>query len=89
MDIEKFKKEVKQPYYSNYSPKVEAEGYTMALGIGQNKDGYTLEVRLQPNEGSPDPIPVEVLDKIKNEVLPGTYKGTQVNVEYLGIVKAR
>jgi len=83
MDIEKIR-DIKHAYHTTYSPKVEAEGYTMALGIGRNDDGFTLEVRLQPKVGSPDPIPADLLERIKNEVLENPYEGTPVNITYVG-----
>lgn len=89
MNITEFKKNVKDPFYVNYKKKVESEGYNIAVGIGFGKNSHTLEVRLQPLAGSPDPIPKNLFDRIKNEILPNQYMGAVVNVVYIGIVRPR
>ncbi|MBU0470722.1 MAG: hypothetical protein KKA62_00425 [Nanoarchaeota archaeon] len=87
MDIKDFKEKVKKPFHAEYKEKVKSEGYNMALGIGFWENNYSLEVRLQPLENSPDPIPTDLLDRIKNEILPSRYEGAVVNVEYIGVIK--
>ena len=62
--------DTKKKFLKKYSTKVEDEGYSMALGFGLKDDNHTLEVQLQPLEGSPDPINDDLLDLIKNEILP-------------------
>ena len=40
-------------------------------------------------EGSLDPIPDDLFDKIKNDILPNLYQGCEVNVEYVGMIYPR
>lgn len=98
MDLKEFKEKVKIPFRTEYEPKVKAEGYSMNLGIGRGSKGdYSLEVRLQPLEGSPDPIADDLFDRIKNEILPNLYEAeaeterwvVEVHVVYMGMVYPR
>lgn len=89
MKAKEFEMNVKNPFKVEYMEKVRSEGYNLALGIGWKEDNYSLEVRLQPLGGSLDPIPQDLFDKIKNEILPEQYKGAAVNVVYVGIIRPR
>ena len=89
MDIKEFTANVKNPFKVEYTEKIRSEGYTMGLGVGFRENNYSLEVRLQPLAGSPDPIPKDLFERIKTEILPDQYKGAVVNVVYVGVIRPR
>ena len=43
---------------------------------------YGLVARIQPHQDSIDPVPEDLLRKIREEVLPKDYRGVPVFVEY-------
>ena len=63
-------------YYSNLKEKllqekradVAALGYNLACGLGKIDGKFSLEARLQPLPGSPDPISDEVFGRIKSDL---------------------
>ena len=87
--VEEFKRDVSEPFYQRYASLVEAEGYSMTLGMGKKeKDGPdTLMVLLSPQEGSPDPIGKDLLERLTEE-LPDEFNEALVIIEYIGIIVA-
>ncbi len=68
---------------------LEELGYSMACGLNRLEGKVTIEVRIQPLPGSPDPIDDGLLEKIKNEVLRDNYKGVSLDIHYIGMISAR
>lgn len=66
-----------------YSRNVESLGYELMVGTNSIIFGLGLIARLHPKKGSPDPIPDNLLAKIRDEVLPKIYGGIPVYVEYM------
>lgn len=72
---------------------VEALGYNLACGLGRNEKGaYTLEARLQPLPGSPDPISDDVFARIKNDLeqyLLDNQENVPLNIMYSGVLRTQ
>ena len=77
---------LKKDFMNEKQPEVEDLGYSMACGISLLEGKIHIAVRLQPLPGSPDPIEKDLLAKIKNEVLKDNYKGTPLDIQYIGMV---
>lgn len=84
MDINKIR-ELSYKLIEDFAPEVADLGYELSRGMSLS----SLEPRLKPLEGSPDPIPDDLLEKIRNEIVPKNYNGLPVNVQYFGKVSAR
>ena len=74
-------------FREEYSRRIESLGYYLMIGTDSLTFGRGLIARLQPKEGSPDPIPDNLLARIRDEVLPKTYDGIPVYVEYMSMFR--
>ncbi len=75
---------LKKEIFDNCHSDIRDLGYNLMGGIGKD----SLEMRLQPLPGSPDPIQDDVWNKIKQEILGENYKGAKVNLRYVGAVRS-
>lgn len=80
---------LKRDFIKEKQPDLEALGYHMACGISLLEGKVHLAVRLQPLPGSPDPIDDSLLERIKKKVLKDNYKGTPLDIQYVGMIHAR
>ena len=77
---------LKNDFMNEKQPELEELGYSMACGLGQLEGKIAIAVRIQPLPGSSDPIEDGLLAKIKNEVLGDNYKGTPLDIQYVGMI---
>lgn len=71
---------------------VEALGYNLSCGLGQKEGKISLEARLQPLPGSPDPISDDLFARIKKDLekyLQDNNENVPLNIIYLGSIIAR
>ena len=71
---------------------VAALGYNLACGLGKVEEKFSLEARLQPLDGSPDPISEDVFARIKSDLekyLRDNNESVPLNIVYLGSIRAR
>ena len=80
---------LKKDFLNEKQPEIEELGYSIACGISLLEGKVHLAVRIQPLPGSPDPIEEGLLAKLKNEVLGEKYKGTPLDIQYLGTIYAQ
>jgi len=66
-------------------------GYNMACGIGRLEERLCLAVRLQPLQGSPDPIDKDLFERIKGELetyLKDKNLDVPLDIKYVGRITA-
>ena len=80
---------LKPEFFMLYSQKIRELGYCLSLGRHDPERGFGLVARIQPLPGSPDPISLELLSRISQEILPKEYKGVPVFVHYFPLLEAQ
>lgn len=71
---------------------VETLGYNLSCGLGKKDGKFSLEARLQPLPGSPDPISEDIFAKIKTDLeayLKEIDENIPLNLQYTGNISAR
>ena len=83
---------IKKRLLQEKGPDVKALGYNLSCGLGRQEGKFSLEARLQPLPGSPDPISDDVFARIKNDLekyLQDNGDDTPLNIIYTGPITAR
>ena len=88
----KYYNSVKKRLLLEEGPEVKALGYNLACGIGKKGEKISLEARLQPLPGSPDPISEDLFARIKSDLekyLLNNGEDVPLNIKYTGVITAR
>ena len=80
---------LKKDFLNEKQPEVEDLGYSIACGISLLEGKVHLAIRIQPLPENPDPIDEGLLAKIKDEVLGDNYRGTPLDIKYIGMIYAQ
>ena len=83
---------VKKRLLLEKSPEIKALGYNLSCGLGMKEGKYSLEARLQPLFGSPDPISDDLFAKIRDDLekyLQDNNENIVLNIVYAGLITAR
>ncbi len=70
---------------------VEALGYNLSCRLGKKEGKFSLEARLSPLSGSPDPISDDLFARIKNDLekyLQDNNENVPLNIVYIGSITA-
>ena len=59
---------IKKKLLEEKRPEILALGYNLACGLGKTDGKISLEAKLQPLPGSPDPINDDVFARIKDDL---------------------
>mgnify|MGYP001577207829 CR=1 FL=1 len=82
---------VKKKLLQEKGPEVKALGYNLSCGLGVVKERISLEARLQPLYGSPDPISDDLFARIKSDLekyLQDNGDDIPLNIIYTGTITA-
>ncbi|MDO8510569.1 MAG: hypothetical protein Q7S55_00225 [Nanoarchaeota archaeon] len=83
---------IKKKLLREKGPDVKALGYNLSCGFGKQEGTFSLEARLQPLPGSPDPISDDIFARIKNDLekyLQDHNENVPLNIIYIGLITAR
>lgn len=88
----KYYSSVKKRLLREKGPDVEDLGYNLACGLGKVGEKISLEARLQPLPGSPNPIDDDLFARIKTDLekyLKDNGDDIPLNIKYTGAIIAR
>lgn len=83
---------VKKKLLKEKGPEIKALGYNLSCGLGKQGEHFSLEARLQPLPGSPDPIEDNLFTRIKGDLekyLRDNNGAVLLNIKYLGIIRVQ